>query len=75
MRYSLYVVRPLTLWAVFVTGGLLIVAFWDQIAKWTLPDPKTDAVLALRDAPEPERTGSNKARRRRERREAARREP
>jgi hypothetical protein len=75
VRYSLYVIRPLTLWAFCVTVGLLVVAFWDQIVAWTRPDPKTEAVLALRDAPEPERSGSNKARRRRERREAARRQP
>ena len=75
VRYSLYVIRPLTFWAFCVTVGLLIVAFWDQIVAWTRPDPKTEAVLALRDTPEPERTGSNKARRRRERREAARRQP
>jgi hypothetical protein len=74
VRYSLYVIRPLTLWAFSITAVLLVVAFWDDIKAWTRPDAKTEAVLALGDAPVPEEAGVNKARRRRERREAARRQ-
>jgi hypothetical protein len=75
VRYSLYTFRPLTMWAVCITLTLLVVAFWDEIRNWTKPDAKTEAVLALRDAPVQQEAPSNKARRRRERREAARRQP
>jgi hypothetical protein len=75
VRYSLYTFRPLTMWAVCISLSLLVVAFWDEIKSWTRPDAKTEAILALRDAPAREGdTPSNKARRRRERREAARRQ-
>lgn len=75
VRYSLYTFRPLTMWAVCISLSLLVVAFWDEIKSWTRPDAKTEEILALRDAPAREGdTPSNKARRRRERREAARRQ-
>jgi len=75
VRYSLYVIRPLTLWAFSVTLALLIVAFWDEIKAWAKPDAKTEAILALRDAPVSQEAPSNKARRRRERRDTARNQP
>jgi hypothetical protein len=73
-RYSFYTFRPLTVWAFGVTATLLVVAFWDEVKAWTKPSEKTEAVLALRDAPVAE-APTNKSRRRRERREAARRQP
>jgi hypothetical protein len=73
VRYSFYAVRPLTLWAVCVTLGLLWVAFRDVIVDWFKPDPKTAAILMrLETEPAP---SNNKGRRRRERRQAARRQP
>ena len=74
VRYSFYTMRPLTFWAVCVTLALFTYAFRKEIRDWTKPDARTEAVLALRDAPPEAERPSNKARRRRERREAARRQ-